>query len=481
MNRLSHWLDERAGFGVIRRDLLDRRVPDRLTWGAVLGGATLAAFLVQVVTGVVLATYYAPSPDHAYDSIQFIQHRVLAGSLLRGIHHWGASAVVVLLVAHVVRVFSIGAYKYPREVNWIIGVGLFVLIMGFAFTGYLLPWDQRAYWATVVGTSIGGATPLVGGGVQTVLRGGTGVGAATLSRFFALHVLWFPALLGILVIPHLVLAVFQGWSPRARDLEGGAPARTDDPEYPAYYGTASAAAQRGERRLWPDVTARVAVAAFVVALTIVSLGAIVGAGLEPPADPTDNAYVPSPEWYFLPLYQLMKVVPSSIESVVSVGVPAALVVTLLALPFLDRRSSRSLRRRPVAAACLTALLGGAGLLIGVAIHGSPATEVAAGIPLTTTQRAGRALFRSQCTMCHQVAGQGGQIGPDLSEIGLRHSTSWLHSFVEEPSRFHRETRMLAFGPPRLSHQELEELAQYLASLRSRGTPQVQAEIRDTWP
>ena len=156
--------------------MLDRTVPDRIALGATLGCATLAAFLVQVVSGVVLATYYVPSPDHAYDSIRFIEHRIAGGSLLRGIHHWGASAVVVLVIAHLVRVFAVGAYKYPREGNWMIGAGLFVMVMGFAFTGYLLPWDQRAYWATVVGTSVGGAAPLVGEATQTLLRGGAAVG-----------------------------------------------------------------------------------------------------------------------------------------------------------------------------------------------------------------------------------------------------------------------------------------------------------------
>jgi ubiquinol-cytochrome c reductase cytochrome b subunit len=470
------------GLAALRSAVLDRTVPDRIAWGAALGSATLAAFLVQVVTGVVLATYYVPSPDHAYDSIRFIEHRVTGGSLLRGMHHWGASAVVVLIIAHMVRVFAIGAYKYPREANWVIGVGLFVVIMGFAFTGYLLPWDQRAYWATVVGTSVGGATPLIGGAVQALLRGGDAVGAATLTRFFALHVLWFPALVGGLVLLHLVLVVYQGLAPPPTELQDGAPPSTGEETYGAYYRQAYAAAQTGEARLWPDVMARAAVASFGVVAAIVLLAVTVGAALEPPADPTDAAYVPMPEWYFLPLYELMKVVPSKIESVVSLGMPAALVIALLALPFFDRRSTRSLRQRPAALASVAVLLGGAGLLIGAAVRGSAAGEAASvGAPLTATQRAGRALFRSQCSKCHIVEGQGGQLGPDLSDVGLRHSGPWMHSFIEEPSRFHRDTRMLAFGPPRLTHQEIEELAQYLTSLRRGAGPEVEPQFRDTFP
>ena len=462
--------------------MLDRTVPDRIAWGATLGCATLAAFLVQVVTGVVLATYYVPSPDHAYDSIRFIEHRIAGGSLLRGIHHWGASAVVVLVIAHLVRVFAVGAYKYPREANWMIGAGLFVMVMGFAFTGYLLPWDQRAYWATVVGTSVGGAAPLVGEASQALLRGGAAVGAATLTRFFAFHVLWLPAMVGGLVLLHLVLVIYQGLVPPPAELEEGAPPSTRDEGYPEYYRQAYAATQQGGVRLWPDLIARAAVSSLGVVTAIVLLAAGLGAGLEPPADPTDAAYVPMPEWYFLPLYELMKVVPNKIESVVSLGMPAALVIALLALPFFDRGSVRSLRRRPVALASVAVLLGGSGLLIGAAVRGSVAGEApSAGAPLTATQRAGRALFGSQCSTCHMVAGEGGPIGPDLSDVGLRHSGPWMHSFIEEPSRFHRDTRMLAFGPPRLTHQEIEELAQYLTSLRGGAGPEVQPQFHDTFP
>ena len=162
MARLLRWLDERVDLQAMRRALLDREVPDRLTWWHTLGSAALAVFLVQVVSGIVLATYYSPSPDHAYESIRFLEHQVASGGLLRGIHHWGASAMVVLLLAHTIRVFAVGAYKYPREINWLVGVGLLVVVLGFSFTGYLLPWDQKAYWATQVGTSIAGKTPGIG-------------------------------------------------------------------------------------------------------------------------------------------------------------------------------------------------------------------------------------------------------------------------------------------------------------------------------
>jgi quinol-cytochrome oxidoreductase complex cytochrome b subunit len=483
MSAWFRWLDERLDLAGAKRALLDREVPARLTWWHTLGSAALTAFLIQVVTGIVLATYYAPAPDHAYDSIRFIDHQVTSGSLLRGMHHWGASVMVVLITAHMIRVFAVGAYKYPREINWLVGVMLFLVTMAFSFTGYLLPWDQKAYWATAVGTNMVGTTPVVGGLLVTLLRGGTELGSATLARFYAFHVLWLPLALGAFAVVHLVILIRQGIAPRPAALEAGAPARTSAPQYPAYYRDAYAITKRGGVRFWPDIIGKDAIVSLGAVAMIFLLAAAVGAPLEAPADPSDSAYVPRPEWYFLPLYQILKLVPGSMESLVAFGLPLALVVTLIALPFFDRRSTRNLLHRPIGLAALVALLGGSGLLIGASIRGEgPTVPPEVGRPLTSMERAGRALFRSQqCQGCHTVAGQGGDQGPDLTEVGLRHSVAWLHSFIEQPSRFHRGSRMPPYAPPALSHQEIEELAQYVATLRGKAGPEAQPEYHDTFP
>ncbi|MEO8295356.1 MAG: cytochrome b N-terminal domain-containing protein [Gemmatimonadota bacterium] len=484
MGRLYRWLDERLDLTSARHALLDRPVPDRLTWWHTLGSATAAVFVVQVVTGLVLATFYSPSPDHAYESIQYIQHEVASGALLRGIHHWAASAMVVLLVAHMIRVFSVGAYKYPREANWILGVMLFVIVLGFSFTGYLLPWDQKAYWATMVGTSMAGTTPVIGSQLMSLLRGGSELGAATLSRFYAFHTLWLPLLLGGLVLLHLVQVIRQGIAPLPRVLEEGAPRKTADPTYPEYYREAYSASKKGGVRFYPDIIGKDVIVATIVVALIVLLALAFGAPLEPPADPTDSAYVPTPEWYFLPLYQLLKLVPGSMESLVAVGIPTALLVAMVALPFYDRRSTRNLLHRPVALVSLIAILGGSGLLLGAAVRGAgPTAPPEVGRPLTSMERAGRALYHSQkCDDCHTVAGEGGDKGPELTEIGLHHSSAWLHSYVELPTRFRGDTtEMPAFGPPTLSHEEIEELAQYLSSLRGKPGLVVQPEFHDTFP
>ena len=477
------WLDRRINLTGIRKQLLDREVPDRLTWWHTLGSALLTVFIVQVVTGVVLATYYSPAPDHAYESIQFLQREVSSGALLRAIHRWGASAMVVLVFAHMIRVFSMGAYKYPREPNWLLGVVLFFVVMGFGFTGYLLPWDQKAYWATQVGTSLAGTTPGIGGFLLTVLRNGSQLGAATLTRFYAFHVLWLPVLLGVVILLHVALVIRQGIAPRTAALESGAPRRTSDPAYPDYYRGAYAATKRGGVRFWPDVIGKDIIASFTVVLILVLLALAFGAPLEPPADPTDSSYVPRPEWYFLPFYQLLKLFPGSLESTIAVGVPLLLVIALIGLPFFDRGSRRSLRHRPLGLVTLVFLLGGSGLLIGAAVRDTqPSIAPETGKSLNSQERAGRALFQRQCASCHIVGKEkGGDKGPELTDVGSRHSASWLHSFIENPLVFHTESEMSAFGPPVLSHQQIEELALYLSTLRGLPGREVPVQLQDTFP
>ena len=216
MSRIEEWLDERLDIKSIRAALLDRAMPRDLAkpigWLYTLGSATLFLFILQAITGMFLAMNYAPSPDHAYDSIQFINNEVFFGWLLRGIHKWGASAMVVMVVLHMLRVFFLAAYRYPRELTWVVGVFLLLGVMGFGFTGYLLPWDQKAYWATVVGTNIAGTAPFVGDFLSTVLRGGQDLGAVTLTRFFATHVLLLPAVIIVLIGLHLFMVLRQGIS-----------------------------------------------------------------------------------------------------------------------------------------------------------------------------------------------------------------------------------------------------------------------------
>jgi len=209
--KLFAWLDERLGLNDLYKATLDRPEP-KGNWWNTLGSASLFLFVMQGLTGIFLTVYYTPSPDHAYDSIQYIMTGVAYGWLIRGIHHWGATLMVLVVFIHMVRVFVTASYKYPRELNWLIGVGLLLLTLAMGFTGYLLPLDQKAYWATTVGTSIAGSVPLIGGFIFKVLRGGTDISALTLSRFFAAHIWMMPAALAALIGTHLYLIIKHGES-----------------------------------------------------------------------------------------------------------------------------------------------------------------------------------------------------------------------------------------------------------------------------
>jgi quinol-cytochrome oxidoreductase complex cytochrome b subunit len=209
--KIGDWLDDRVSWKSVWKVIFLRKVP-KINWLYTLGSATLFLAINQAITGILLTIYYVPSPDQAYDSVQYITTQVPAGWLIRGLHHWGASAMMLVTVLHMLRVIIHGAYKYPREVTWFSGVGLLLLVIGFGFTGYLLPWDQKAYWATAVGTRIAEVTPLVGEWILKVMRGGEELTAVTLARFFGAHVWFLPAALMLLIGIHLYLVVRIGIS-----------------------------------------------------------------------------------------------------------------------------------------------------------------------------------------------------------------------------------------------------------------------------
>jgi menaquinol-cytochrome c reductase cytochrome b subunit len=222
---VAGYIDERTGAGPFLRGFLYRKVPRGTNWFYTLGSASMFAFLSQAVTGVFLAMYYRPSAEQAYTSIQHINNEVFLGQFVHGMHKWGSSVMVLLVFLHMGRTFFFGAYKYPRELNWVIGVVLLILTMAMSFTGYLLPFDQRSFWATVVGVNINASGPIIGPYLADFLRGGSEFGATTLSRFYAIHMLLIPGLLAALIGAHLYLVAKLGttapfWlkAEKARDL-----------------------------------------------------------------------------------------------------------------------------------------------------------------------------------------------------------------------------------------------------------------------
>ena len=356
--KVTRYLDERTGLGPVIRYVLDRRIPTGISWLHTFGSASLTLFVLMVVTGMFLALNYAPSIGDAHASTAYIQHRLPLGGFVLGLHYWGASAMVVLVTVHMLRVFLMGAYKFPRELNWMIGVVIFGLVLVFAFTGYLLPWDNTAFFATRVGVNIVGSIPLIGGAMAALLRGGSDLGAATLTHFYAIHVLFLPALVTMLIGSHLFLVVRNGIAPlprRARAARRGRPLVLGD-------GPGAMRAPKAELRqtdqapvemgdsFYPRHVLMDAVISLIILLVVAGLALLFQVPDSGNANPGDSTFVPRPAWYFLAPFQLLKYVPGPLEALATAVLPVVAGGAIFLLPFLDRRRGRHPFDRPLVTA-----------------------------------------------------------------------------------------------------------------------------------
>jgi ubiquinol-cytochrome c reductase cytochrome b subunit len=411
--------EERTGWRRLKETLLLEPLPGGARWAAAFGSLLLFAFLVQVITGILLSMNYAPSVDTAYPSVKYIQEEVPSGAFIRAVHHWGSSAMVVLLLVHLVQVFVWGAYKRPREFTWMIGVLLLFCTLGLAFTGYLLPWDQKAYWATKVGLGIAGTIPGIGDGLRTLLQGGPQLGNLTLTRFFTIHGFILPGLLILLVVVHLYLFRRHGVTPPWWQSEAQLAAR-QEPFWP--------------RQAWKD---GVLALAFLIALGVWAYQS--PAPLESQADPS-RPYEARPEWYFMFLFKLLQYFKGPYEVVGTFVLPAVFGLMLLFWPFLDRSSYRNPARRPIA---MTLLSGSTVALIGLTIF-AVATDVrmqepeqAAASergPETVPQRTAPVgalqqldvakLYGTHCAACHDVDGSGKVMRTVLPTVPDFTSAAW---------------------------------------------------------
>lgn len=439
LKKFLDWFDERYAVRPLWSSFAGRQIPGGASWFYVLGATMAFLFLLQMATGIFLALYYAPTPDHAHASVKYIQEEAVFGSFVRGMHHWGASFMMVIAALHMLRVFLFGSYKKPREAVWVIGVGLIALVGGFAFTGYLLPWDQKAYWATVVGTNVAGTVPVIGGLLLRIVRGGMELGPLALSRFFAIHTYILPWSLALLAGTHIFLLERAG--------AGGAWNAPDRTPY------------RSEP-LFPNQLFRDAVFMLLVFLALASLAVLFPAPLEPQADPTDSTYNPRPEWYFYFVFQMLRLFEGRFELAGTVIIPTITAGLLVLLPFLDRRPARDPRKRPV-------MMFAAGLIVitvaALTVAGARAPIVNAPAVTSPSVLAGRALFqKSGCPACHSVNGRGGAIGPDLTHVASRRDAEWLRTFLADP----RKVKPGIIMPrPDITEQERNDLAEYLATLR----------------
>ncbi|MHB8483613.1 MAG: cytochrome b N-terminal domain-containing protein [Nitrospiria bacterium] len=436
MGRIYAWISKRLNLPPVLHSLLDEPIPGGASWIYIFGSLTLFLFILQVVTGSLLLLYYAPTPDHAYESVRYIQDEVPFGSFLRGLHHWGASAIVMMIGLHMLQVFLYGACKAPRELMWNVGVFLLIVTLSFGFTGYLLPWDQKAYWATQVGINLVGTAPWVGGALARIIRGGTELGASTLSRFFAVHTVFLPWAITMLIALHLFILRRVGpagpWEAKKRKA-------LSEPFYP--------------RQVYMD-----AVAMGVLFVGLVLLSANFPAHLADRADPTDTTFRPVPEWYFLFYYQFLKYFEGKWEVVATFLIPILFFGILFAMPYIARGRERAPARRPVAMGAGVLLLIFVFSMIGLAVKETASIAVA-----DPAIFRGKAIYsKLACAGCHRIHGEGAQVGPDLSYEGDKRDKTWLEAHFKDPQALSPGSFM---PPVRLSETELESLTRYIMSLK----------------
>jgi ubiquinol-cytochrome c reductase cytochrome b subunit len=410
------WLEDRTGIESAIKHFLYEDVPASAGWHQVLGSVALFAFLTQVFTGMLLAGNYAPTPGEAYNSLRYIVTELTAGQLIRGLHHWGASLMIVIVVLHMMQVFLWGAYKKPREATWMVGTLLLLLTLAYGLTGYLLPWDNRAYWGTVVTTQIAALPPGAGPYVLRLLGSdGGSIGAITFARFYAAHVLLLPPLTFLLIAIHVFLVRRHGVAPTPED------------------------AALPKKKFYPEQVFKDTVATFVWFAVLITMAIAVRVPLGHVADPTDTSYIPRPEWYFLFLFQMLKAFQGPLEIVGAVIIPTLAILALFLAPFIDRGKAARVRERTGAIAIVVLAALGWGALTARAIATTPPSTESpdAGLVLVepwqeipADQLAAIGAFRKDnCANCHAP----GKPGPDLMKAASQRPVDWLMTHFKQPA------------------------------------------------
>jgi len=459
LKRAWVWFDDRTGLGSALGPVIKHPVPpNSASWFYVFGSATLFAFMLQVATGVTLAFMYVPSAGEAYQSLQYITDQTTFGRIVRGMHNWGASAMILLIGIHMIRVYLTAAYKFPREMHWISGVVLWALTVIMAFSGQVIRWDQTAVWSTIVAAEQAGRIPFIGQWVADFLLGGGSIGGATLSRMFAYHVFIVPALLFIFIGLHLYLVIKNGISefPKA-----GKPV---DPK--TYREEYEALVKKKGIPFWPDAAWRDMVFGFIVITTILLIALIIGPpALGPPPNPSNIDALPVPDWYFVFYFAFLALMPPQMETYLMVFGPLLVGALLFFLPFISNKGERSPLRRPWAVAIVAlTIVSIAGLwAIGISSPWSPHFDAE---PLTTeiigadsgpVYRGGMDFNEKGCLYCHTISGHGGLRGPDLTYIGDRLSANELTWRIMNGG-----LNMPGFGGT-LTNDELSDLVIFLKS------------------
>ena len=445
MSRLINWFTYRWPFRAVIRWSLEEEIPGGDSFWYTFGATTLFVFVIQVVTGIWQLFYYVPTVDHAYQSVSYLRYQVPFGWLIHGLHYWGSNAFIVMVFIHLLRVFIWGAYKAPRQLTWLVGVILLFLVLALSFTGALLPWDELGFWAAEVGTSIAGTVPVVGFFIKALMRGGASMDQLTLSRFFIGHVAILPGILAALIAFHVVAF---------RQFRSVGPWNEEKRKKIGYF--------------WPRQVFKDLIVVSILFVLMVCLSAFWPAQVSGPADALDNTIMPKPEWQFLFLYQFLKLFKGRWEPVGTTGVPLVLFLILFLLPFYDRNKKRNPLHRPLAMLGCFALVVWFFVYTILGYYSKPGANLTAQVSVSSgasaSVKAGAKLFSSQgCVACHTVHGQGGNIGPNLSEIGSKSlSDQWLTTQIRDPKSHDPSTEMPAFKS--LTDQQVKNLVNFLQSL-----------------
>jgi ubiquinol-cytochrome c reductase cytochrome b subunit len=420
LNGFLDALDERTGLPSGIKHFLYEDIPASSGWHQVFGSVALFLILIQFFTGIMLSLNYAPTPGEAYNSLRYILTEVTAGKIMRGLHHWGASMIIVIVVLHMVQVFLWGAYKKPREGTWMVGVVLLLITLAYGLTGYLLPWDNRAYWGTVVATQIGSTVPVMGPYVTQILGSANGIGVVTFARFYAIHVLLLPPATMLLIFVHVFLVRKHGVVPIPGD------------------------ELKPKKKFYPEQVFKDTVAVFIAFAILFILAIAAKVPLERLADPTDTSYIPRPEWYFMFLFQMLKVFEGPLEVVGTVILPTLAILALLLTPFIDRGKVVHVTKRVTAfGVVILAGLGWAGLT-AAAIRSTPEQTAAALIDfagptewmqLSPVELAGIGVYRKEgCSTCHAIGGEpAGKSAPDLLNVARKHDAAWMIDHFKHPA------------------------------------------------
>lgn len=459
MNRLKqfwHWFDDRTGISEAIGPLARHLVPPGSKWLYVFGSATLFSFLLQVITGVGLALLYQPTTDNAYNSLKYITHEAPLGGILRGIHYFGASAMIILVGIHMIRVYLLAAFKYPREMSWISGVILLLLTVTMGFTGQLLRFDGKGIWGVVVAAEQAGRLPLIGTLAGRFFLGGDTLGGETLSRFFAFHVFVVPAFIFGLLGLHIYLVFRNGISEPPNPGE-----RVKRSNYRMLYKNML---KKEGVPFWPNAAWRDLAFGLIVIMVILLLALIVGPPeIGKPPDPTNIDTNPRPDWYLLWIFAMFALLPRALESYAIVLIPLLGGLMLILLPIIFNTGERSPWRRPWSIGIVITTITAIGVFwhYGVTSPWSPrfnAKPLTPAIIGNVSKEAGEGaeLFNKKaCIYCHTISGHGGIYGPNLTHVGDRLDESQLTIKIVNGGK-----GMPSFGGT-LTKDELDKLVDFL--------------------